>query len=111
MRLAARVDSNQAAIVAALRQVGCRVLSLASVGRGAPDLIACRAEKLYLLEIKDGAKSASRRQLTPAQKRFHQAWPVAIVKNEHEALAVVGLQDPGGAELKHPTNDNTLIRQ
>jgi len=94
VRLAARTDRNQAAIVKALRAAGCRVLSLASVGHGCPDLLACRADQVYLLEIKDGRKSASRRKLTPAQKHFHQAWPVAIVKNESEALRAVGLREP-----------------
>jgi hypothetical protein len=54
-----------------------------------------------LLEIKDGAKSASRRQLTPHQIRFHADWPVQVVTNEEQALKAVGLHDDGS------TNDPT----
>jgi len=38
MRRAARTDSNQAAIVAAFRDLGCSVFTLHTVGRGFPDL-------------------------------------------------------------------------
>ena len=37
MRRAARTDANQAAIVDALRSVGCSVVSLSAVGKGVPD--------------------------------------------------------------------------
>ena len=100
MRFAARTDRNQAAIVKVLRKSGCRVLSLAAVGHGCPDLLVHRAGLTYLIEIKDGEKSASRRQLTPQQIKFHEHWPVAIVKNEHDALAVVGLCNDGAAIQK-----------
>jgi hypothetical protein len=92
MRFASRIDRNQTAIVKALRKAGCEVLSLAAVGIGCPDLIACRANVLTLIEVKDGRKSASRRQLTAHQIRFHKDWPVQIVTNESEALKAVGLQ-------------------
>jgi len=89
MRTAAKVDTNQGDIVRALRKAGCNVLSLAAVGNGCPDLLACRAEQLHLLEIKDGDKSASRRKLTPHQIQFHAAWPVHIVTTEIEALQII----------------------
>lgn len=95
MRRAARVDTNQTAIVHALRRAGCRVLSLAAIGHGVPDLLACRANVLTMIEIKDGKKSASRRQLTEPQIKFHAEWPVRVVTSELEALAAVGLSDDG----------------
>jgi hypothetical protein len=94
MRFAARIDANQGAIVTALRQGGCEVLSLAAMGGGCADLLVHRAGIISLLEIKDGKKSPSRQKLTPQQIKFHRNWPVAIVKNEVEALAVVGLCKP-----------------
>jgi len=94
MRRAAKIDRNHTAIVRALRRAGCNVLSLAAVGNGCGDLLVHRAGWIYMIEVKDGAKSASRRKLTPAQIRFHQSWPVATVKNEIEALAAVGLCKP-----------------
>ena len=95
-RYARKVDDNQAAIVKALRKAGCNVLSLAAVGNGCPDLLVCipgvwEADVIVMLEIKDGEKSASRRKLTPHQKRFHEDWPVQVVTNEIEALRAVGL--------------------
>ncbi len=92
MRLRAKVDDNQAEIVKALREAGCSVQSLAAIGKGCPDILACnRRNGLFLIEIKDGAKSASRRQLTDDQVLWHQAWvgPVYVVTSAAEALALV----------------------
>jgi hypothetical protein len=46
-----------------------------------------------MLEIKDGAKSPSRRKLTPAEADFHAEWSehVAIVETVEQALAAVGV--------------------
>ncbi len=98
MRRAAKVDDNQAAIVAALRQAGCGVLDLSAVGKGCPDLLvhppafpACRVA--VLMEIKDGGKPPSARKLTPAQVKFHAEWKgwIHTVTSADEALAAVGL--------------------
>ena len=93
MRRAARIDDNQTAIVKALRKAGCSVLSLAAVGGGVPDLLVGRAKQNYLMEIKDGDKSPSRRKLNNAQHIWHTIWEgeVDIVKNKIEALRAVGL--------------------
>lgn len=90
MRRAARIDANHIAIVSALKQVGCRVLSLAAVGKGCPDLLVCSARGyLCLLEIKDGSKPPSKRKLTPKQAELHNDWPVYVVLNAQEAIRVV----------------------
>ncbi len=93
MRRRAKVDANQAAIVAALREVGASVQSLASLGAGVPDLLVCYHGVLTLMEIKDGAKSASRRRLTPVEAAWHAQWrgPVSIVTGIDEALTIVGV--------------------
>jgi hypothetical protein len=62
------------------------------LGKGAPDLLVLRSGLLYLIEIKDGAKSASRRKLTPHQIKFHADWPVHVVKDIDEALTAIGLR-------------------
>lgn len=46
------MDQNHAEIVHALRDVGCSVLSLASLGRGAPDLLCGYKGRNVLLEVK-----------------------------------------------------------
>jgi len=92
MRRAARTDFNQTEIVKALREAGCSVQSLAAIGKGCPDLlVADKYGTLYLFEVKDGAKSASRRQLTDDQVLWHQAWcgPVYVVTSLAEALTLV----------------------
>jgi len=90
MRRAARVDDNQAEIVAALRAAGCTVQSLAAVGKGCPDAAVGFRGRNLLLEIKDGAKPPSKRKLTPDEERWHAAWrgQVAVVESVDEALGV-----------------------
>ena len=89
MRRAARTDANQTAIVKALRQIGCTVQSLAAVGEGVPDLLVGAYGQTLLMEIKDGSKPPSRRQLTEDQLVWHGAWtggPVAIVTDIDGAI-------------------------
>lgn len=104
MRRAAKVDATQAAIVTALRAAGCKVLSLAALGNGAPDLmvylpIPDRVEasfhwglfgrQILLLECKNPKGRGT--SLTPDQVKFHAEWPVTVVTTPEEALRAVGL--------------------
>ena len=91
MRRAAKIDANQREIVSALRRAGCNVLSLAAIGSGCPDLLVHRAGVITMIEVKDGAKTQSRRNLTPHQRQFLKDWPVWVATNEEEALRAVGL--------------------
>jgi hypothetical protein len=88
----ARVDDNQALVVAALRAAGVQVRVMSEVGGGFPDLL-CKHRKtgeLLLLEVKDGAKPPSARALTPMEKKFAAIWPVHVVVNAYEALMACG---------------------
>lgn len=92
---AAKVDGNHREIVAALQAAGCSVQSLAMVGGGVPDLLVYRPGLGHLLiEVKDGAKSPSRRKLTEAQERWHAAWkgPVHVVTDVDSALEAVDVK-------------------
>jgi len=91
MRRAARLDANQQEIVRALRQCGASVQSLASLGGGVPDLLVFKGGKYLLMEIKDGSKPPSKRQLTPDQESWRKAWggPVAVVTSVDEAIGAV----------------------
>jgi Holliday junction resolvase len=99
VRRAAKVDATQAAIVKALRDAGCKVLSLAACGKGVPDLLvktpdrvevnAVRWSDLFLLEVKNPAGRGT--GLTPDQVKFHAEWPVTVVTTPEEALRAVGL--------------------
>lgn len=91
MRRAARIDANHTAIVDALRGIGATVTSLAAVGGGAPDLLIGHRGRNFLIEVKDGDKSASRRCLTDDQVIWHNAWKgqVGIVLSPLDAIRLV----------------------
>lgn len=87
---AARVDANQKEIVKALRDNGCTVQHLHSIGKGCPDLLVGYSHngKPYnlLMEVKDkGGK------LTPEQIIWHAGWrgQVAVVTTPEEAIKAV----------------------
>lgn len=93
MRRAAKVDRNQSEVVDALRTVGATVHSLAAVGSGFPDLLVGFRRGTYLLEVKDGKKKPSARELTPDQIAWHLEWsggPCVVVNSVGEALAAIG---------------------
>lgn len=92
MRRAAKVDENQGAVVAALRKAGASVLFLHTLGRGAPDLAVGFRGVNYFLEVKDGAKSLSRRALTDDEEVWHRGWrgQVSIVETVEQALWAIG---------------------
>ena len=91
MRHKAKVDDNQRDIVNALRSIGCSVISLAAVGNGCPDLLVGFRGNNFLLEVKDGNKSPSRRKLTPDQQKFFATWQGyrSVVKSAEEAVQEV----------------------
>ena len=73
MRIA-RVDRNQKEIVEAFRKFGCSVLMLHTVGHGCPDIAVGKNKKTVLVEIKDGEKVKSCRELTKDEQKFHDEW-------------------------------------
>jgi len=85
----ARVDANQAKLVALFRKLGFSVQHLHAVGRGVPDLMLGARGRNYLAEIKDGAKPPSARLLSPSQVAWHAEWrgQVAVIESEESALA------------------------
>lgn len=92
MRRAAKVDANQAEIVKALRQMGCTVQPLHTVGDGCPDLLVGAFGVTLLVEVKDGSKPPSERRLTPDQQVWHREWtggPLSIVTDLDGAVRAV----------------------
>ena len=88
-----RTDSNQAAIVEALRGVGCIVQDLSRVGKGCPDLLCSyvdprtgRATNL-LIEVKTATGKLEKNQVI-----WHALWrgSVVVVRTVDEALQAVG---------------------
>ncbi len=91
VRRAAKIDANQTEIVKALRQVGASVQSLASTGKGCPDLLVGFRGVNWLLEIKDGQKVKSARKLTPDQVEWHESWcgQVHVIENIDQAIKLI----------------------
>lgn len=91
-RYAAKVDRNQAEIVAALRAVGATVQPLHTVGAGCPDLLVGFRGRNVLIEVKDWKAGKSGRELNAVQKDWHAGWKgqVAKVEDVDAALAVIG---------------------
>ena len=85
MRRRARTDANQSAIVEALRAVGWKVQSTATIGGGFPDLVVSRGHDVRLVEVKQ-----ARGTLTADQQAFivRDGWPVTIVRSVDEALSL-----------------------
>ena len=82
MRRAARTDSTQAAIVAALRGVGARVW----VVGGAVDIVCQFRGQVYLID----AKSKGTRH-TPRQKAMvADGWTIHFAHSVNEALYAIG---------------------
>lgn len=88
MRRAARVDANQAEIVAALRKLGATVQPLHTIGKGCPDIMAGFKGRNVLFEIKDGAKSPSARALTGDEMEWIAQWrgSVHVVETVEQAI-------------------------
>jgi hypothetical protein len=82
---AKRTDSNQATIVAALRQFGASVWDLHTVGKG-PDILVGYKGKSYPMEVKapDG-------KLTPWEIEWRKKWRgnYYIVHTFEEAIEII----------------------
>jgi len=89
----AKVDANQTAVVSALRAAGASVQSLASVGKGVPDLLIGFRGVNLLMEVKDGNKPKSAQKLTEDQLKWHGQWlgTISIVDSPEAALRALGV--------------------
>ncbi len=87
MRRAAKVDANQDPIVSAYRAVGASVQSMASLGKGVPDLLVAYRGQVWVIEVK-GPKGT----LTPDQVKWIGEWkaPVHIVRTPDDGLRLIG---------------------
>lgn len=97
MTYARRVDRNQQEICDAFRACGWEVHDMSGTGGGFPDLVVgkrgkdgkVRLDTLRLVEVKDGKKPPSARELTPPQVKFHAIWPVTRVMSVEDVLEMV----------------------
>ena len=85
-------DSNQDAIVAALRALGASVAITSGHGYGLPDLIVGWRRETFLLEVKN--REGRGVKLSPNEQFFVDNWkgrPVAVVSSVEEALDAIGV--------------------
>ena len=90
-KYARRVDENQGEIVEALRACGAFVRVI-SQGNGIPDLLVGYRGFTILMEVKDGNKPPSARELTEPEKKFFEEWRggmLVIVNSVDEALEIL----------------------
>lgn len=98
-----RVDSNHKEIADAFRKLGCSFLSLAPLGKGAPDAAIGYGGLTCLVEIKDGAKPKSAQALTPDQRKFWDTWTggVRLVTDMQAVAETVALLKRWQQRLTH----------
>lgn len=91
MRRAARVDSTQPEIVAALRKIGAQVTYMHQIGGGVPDLLVSFRQRWYVLECKSAGG-----ELNEDQKRWIglQRAPVYTVKSAQQAVEFLTMAMP-----------------
>jgi hypothetical protein len=99
MRRAARTDTNHTATVAAFRKLGCSVLSLASLGRGVPDLLVALGGITWLVEVK-----MPKGKETADQLAFISGWKGcrALVRDLDGVLTVVRSLQEQSDRLRPP---------
>ncbi len=89
----AKIDANQNDIVKALRKIGAFVQSLATIGKGCPDLLVGYRGKWHLMEVKDAKKTPSQRELTKDEMdwilKAAKTGPVHVVETEEQAIGIV----------------------
>lgn len=100
MRRAARTDMNQRDLVLALRQIGATVQSLASVGKGCPDLLVGVPNRghlspgrlNFLLEVKNPEQVPSHRRLNEHETEWHSTWrgQVSVVETFADVYELLG---------------------
>jgi len=91
-----KVDDNQKEIVEGLRKLGMTVQSLATIGKGCPDILVGYEGLNYLFEVKDGNKPMSGQKLTPDEVKWHEVWngQIDVINCLNDALIIIFKDNP-----------------
>ena len=105
MRRAAKVDANHTEMVSAFRKLGCSVLSLASLGRGVPDLLVSLGGITWLVEVK-----MPKGKETADQIAFISGWKGcrALVRDLDGAITTVRLMAEQSRACKSALDDSKI---
>lgn len=102
-RRAYRKDANHGSVGDFIRAHGWSVLDLAQHGVSV-DFVVAKYGWACLLEVKDGSKPPSDRQLTPKEKALRDQWdgPYVLAESPEEALSKLnaGLVRDGRCKLE-----------
>lgn len=85
-----KIDLNHTKIKNALIRKGCKIISLASLRHGKPDLLVCYRNSLFLFEIK-----SEKGKLTKDEQQFFDEWSsehgvnLFIVRSVEQALEII----------------------
>jgi hypothetical protein len=87
-----RLDDNQTEIVQQLRRCCVSVQSLASVGKGCPDILVGFRGQNWLFEIKNPKQPAGKRKLTKDEDSWHLNWRgrVYVVMTFNQIAEIIG---------------------
>ena len=94
---AARVDSNQGKIDEAAEKVGCCIVRASKAPELGFDRLYIRHGRVYIVEVKDGEKPPSKRQLTDNEKRTRADIEAAggvyhVIESVDDFYRMVGMQ-------------------
>ena len=94
MRVRGRIDDNQKEVVSQLRKLGVSVAITSMLGKGFPDLVLGHQNKNYLIELKDGSKTKSRKTLTEDEAKFFNDWKGQVDKCESldDICRIIGIK-------------------
>lgn len=90
MRRAAKKDANHNEVAAEFSRLGCSVLDISQLKRCA-DVVVGKNGKSRVVEIKDGSKPPSARELTSGELDFSRSWKGGydVVENLADVARVV----------------------
>lgn len=88
-RRAARTDDNQQEIVKVFRRLGWYVLIISQL-KNCCDIIVCKNGRTVAVEIKDGAKTPSKRKLTKGEQEFRDDWQgeYALIESVEDVINI-----------------------
>ena len=94
MRVRGRIDDNQKEVVSQLRKLGVSVAITSMLGKGFPDLVLGHQNKNFLIELKDGSKTKSRKTLTEDEAKFFNDWRGQVDKCESldDICKIIGIK-------------------
>ena len=94
MRVRGRIDDNQKEVVSQLRKLGVSVAITSMLGKGFPDLVLGYQNKNFLIELKDGSKTKSRKTLTEDEAKFFNDWKGQVDKCESldDICRIIGIK-------------------